>query len=228
MSRKTAPAAVTRNVMVPPSPAVYASASGDRIITRPHPSIKTFTVPCANATGQTLPERSLSQVQELREMLTLLRDDSAAESAPAVSYEPARGLADLEAQVATYRSAGLPVRTDIEGGPRALSPSADLCAYRIIQEALTNTLKHAGRCTAIVRLHYRGDSLQGHGRRQRTRDQPRIRLWCAVVSWRCFGPMPVSRWSFGHRRAHRRPGHRRRHSDHSDHVRWVRLCCHPG
>ena len=50
-------------------------------------------------------------------MLTLLRDRSSPATEDAVSYEPARGLADLEPLVDTYRSAGLPVRTETGGDP---------------------------------------------------------------------------------------------------------------
>ena len=52
-----------------------------------------------------------------------------------------------------------------------MSASADLCAYRIVQESLTNTLKHAGACDAVVRLDYAADDLtvgvhdDGHLRR---------------------------------------------------------------
>jgi signal transduction histidine kinase len=108
---------------------------------------------------QTIGDVSRSSMQELRQMLTLLRDRSSPATEHTVSYEPARGLADLEPLVDTYRSAGLPVRIETSGAPRALSASADLCAYRIVQEALTNTLKHAGTCDAVVRLDYAAESL---------------------------------------------------------------------
>ena len=115
--------------------------------------------PAARKALQTIGDVSRSSMQELRQMLTLLRDRSSPASEEAVPYEPARGLADLEPLVDTYRSAGLPVRTETAGAPRALSASADLCAYRIVQEALTNTLKHAGSCDAVVRLDYAAEAL---------------------------------------------------------------------
>jgi signal transduction histidine kinase len=107
----------------------------------------------------TIGDVSRASLQELRQMLTLLRDDSTQQADDPVSYEPAHGLADLEPLVDTYRSAGLAVSTVTRGTPRALSASADLCAYRIIQEALTNTLKHAGPSAAAVELDYRVDAL---------------------------------------------------------------------
>lgn len=108
----------------------------------------------------TISEISRSSTGELRQMLALLRDDSAAGSDDDVSYEPARGLKDVERLVDTYRSAGLEVQSSTSGTPRDLSASADLCAYRIIQEALTNTLKHAGPSTASVDVTYEVDTLR--------------------------------------------------------------------
>ena len=108
---------------------------------------------------QTIGDVSRSSMGELRQMLSLLRDDTSAGSPEAVAYQPAYGLADLEPLVDTYRSAGLPVRTGTTGQPRRLPAAADLCAYRIVQEALTNTLKHAGPSRAVVALDYRADAL---------------------------------------------------------------------
>jgi signal transduction histidine kinase len=102
----------------------------------------------------TIGDVSRASMQELRQMLTLLRDDSGHGSATETGYEPTRGLADLEPLVDTYRSAGLPVSTSTNGTVRPLSAAADLCAYRIVQEALTNTLKHAGPSAASVGLRY--------------------------------------------------------------------------
>jgi signal transduction histidine kinase len=64
------------------------------------------------------------------------------------SFAPAPGLAGLEALAQRVRSAGLAVELSAE--PMSLPPSVDLSAYRIVQEALTNTLKHARATTARV------------------------------------------------------------------------------
>lgn len=120
----------------------------------------------------TISDVSRSSMGELQQMLALLRDDSLHGSPDGVSYEPSRGLNDVESLVQTYRSAGLAVQSSTNGTPRELSASADLCAYRVIQEALTNTLKHAGPSTATVCVTYDPDALQvvvaDNGRRAST------------------------------------------------------------
>ena len=60
------------------------------------------------------------------------------------------GLGRLDELVGRARAAGLPVELRTEGEPAALAPGMDIAAYRIVQEALTNTYKHAGRAQAIV------------------------------------------------------------------------------
>ena len=56
--------------------------------------------------------------------------------------------------------AGLSTKVEIEGEERPLPPSVDLSAYRIIQEALTNTLKHAGPATATVTVRYTDSDIE--------------------------------------------------------------------
>jgi signal transduction histidine kinase len=100
-------------------------------------------------------ERTASQaLAEMRRLLTVLREDDAAALAPQPS------LAQLEHLASDVRAAGLPVELQVEGRPRELPPGADLCAYRIVQEALTNALKHAGPATARVVVRYRADALE--------------------------------------------------------------------
>jgi signal transduction histidine kinase len=71
------------------------------------------------------------------------------------SRAPLPGLGDIETLVATVRAAGLPVNYEISGPPAALATDAQITVYRIVQEALTNTLKHGGVGTrASVRLRY--------------------------------------------------------------------------
>jgi signal transduction histidine kinase len=88
-------------------------------------------------------------VDEMRTLLGVLRSDDG----PA-SLKPQPGLADLEQLVSGVREAGLPVTLRVEGTPRPLPPALDLSAYRIVQEALTNALKHAGPARADVTVRY--------------------------------------------------------------------------
>jgi signal transduction histidine kinase len=95
-------------------------------------------------------ETGRSALTELRRMLGVLRE--IADEGAALAPQPGlSGLDDLARQV---RDAGLPVRVRVEGEPRALPPGIDLSAYRIVQEGLTNALKHAGPATAEVIVRY--------------------------------------------------------------------------
>ena len=95
---------------------------------------------------------------EMRRLLGVLRADDAGGGPGALSPQPAdTQLADLVDRV---RSAGLPVQLAVSGLPHLSSPGAQLAAHRIVQESLTNVLKHApaARATA-VRLRYEPDSI---------------------------------------------------------------------
>ena len=73
---------------------------------------------------------------------------------------PQPTVADLDRLVAQTTEAGLAVELAVEGCPRPLPPGVDLSAYRIVQEALTNALRHAGPASAIVQLRYEADSIE--------------------------------------------------------------------
>ena len=103
---------------------------------------------------------------EMRRLLGLLdRDGEPAELAP----QP--GLDRLDELLERFRRAELPVEVTIEGDRRELPSGVDLSAFRIIQEALTNVLKHAGHVPVSVRLRYGDEDLRleildrGNGRR---------------------------------------------------------------
>jgi signal transduction histidine kinase len=87
---------------------------------------------------------------ELRRMLGVLREMAA--DGPALAPQP--GLSGLDELVRQVREAGLPVSVRVEGKPRPLPPGIDLSAYRIVQEGLTNALKHAGPASAEVVVRY--------------------------------------------------------------------------
>jgi signal transduction histidine kinase len=89
-----------------------------------------------------------SALEELRRILGLLRDDEAAQP----SLAPVPGIADLGELAEVVRAAGTPVGLDVTGDVAGLPPAAALTVYRIVQEALTNVVKHAGGAAAAVRV----------------------------------------------------------------------------
>ncbi|CAM5647184.1 sensor histidine kinase [Streptomyces aurantiogriseus] len=91
---------------------------------------------------------------ELRRLLDVLREEDTTSPNPALTPQPT--LTDLDQLLDGVRAAGLPVHTTIHGTP-AIPPGRQLTVYRVIQEALTNTLKHAGpEATATITLAYAG------------------------------------------------------------------------
>jgi signal transduction histidine kinase len=75
-------------------------------------------------------------------------------------FEPQPGLADLDELLSRSRAAGVDVQMTVAGTPRRLAQSVDLSAFRIVQEALTNVVKHAGRARTNVVLDYGADALE--------------------------------------------------------------------
>jgi signal transduction histidine kinase len=98
---------------------------------------------------------SRSTLGEIRRMLGALRETDE-ESA---SYSPAPGLEELDRLVRELDGAGVPVEVSYEGTRTELPRGVDLTAYRIVQEALTNVLKHAGRARARVQVRYEPGAL---------------------------------------------------------------------
>jgi signal transduction histidine kinase len=86
---------------------------------------------------------------ELRRLLGVLRKPSAR-----LETTPSASLGDLGEVLDQVRGAGLPVDFEVTGTPVPLAPGVDLTAYRIVQEALTNTIRHANAARAAVRLCY--------------------------------------------------------------------------
>jgi signal transduction histidine kinase len=94
---------------------------------------------------------SRAALTELRRMLGVLRQDSE----PPGSLAPVPGLADLDGLLAEVAKAGLAVKLRVEGTRPELPAGVDLSAYRIVQEALTNVVRHAGPARAQVTIRYR-------------------------------------------------------------------------
>jgi signal transduction histidine kinase len=92
---------------------------------------------------------------EMHRTLRLLRGGG-----EAPEFAPQPGLDDLGGLLDRSRAAGLDVELAVEGPPRALAQSVDLSAFRIVQEALTNVLKHAGHAHTSVTIAYGDEALE--------------------------------------------------------------------
>ena len=86
---------------------------------------------------------SKQTLNELRSTLEVMRADDGHDGAPA-PRAPTPGLARLDSLVGVSRQAGLPVELHVEGSPVPLPTATDVAAYRIVQESLTNVMRHAG------------------------------------------------------------------------------------
>ena len=97
----------------------------------------------------------------MRRLLAVLRDTEPDGSAPdgATGRAPQPSLAHLEYLVEQVRGSGVPVTVEVRGSEQAVPPGVDLSAYRIVQEALTNVLKHTVSAEAHVVLEYGEDAL---------------------------------------------------------------------
>lgn len=91
---------------------------------------------------------------EMRRMVSMLRQDHGHD------LQPQPRLSDLPELVRQMNAAGLPVRMEVRGDQRPLADGLELSAYRIVQEALTNVLKHAGSTDTLVEVSYAVESLE--------------------------------------------------------------------
>jgi len=137
---------VTHNVSV-----MIVQAGAARQVLAADPAEATAALLAVEASGR-------AAMTELRHLLGLLSPASAgagpdgAETGQDLSPQP--GLEQLQPLIGRLATAGLPVELRVGGVPRALPPGLDLAAYRVVQEALTNVLKHAGKPRTTVRLDY--------------------------------------------------------------------------
>jgi len=125
---------------------VQAAAGGDVFATRPDRAREALG--SIEATGR-------EALVELRRLLGVVRP--AGEGA---ALEPQPGLARLPELIENVTAGGLRVELTVAGEPRGLPAGVDLSAYRIVQEALTNTLKHARAANAQVMISYEDASLE--------------------------------------------------------------------
>jgi len=133
---------VAHNVSV-----ITAQATGAQRVFDTEPELARDALRSIETTGR----GALTEMRRLLGVLQLESDNAA--------IEPQPGLDQLPYLIAQMERSGLPVDLQVSGEPRPLSSGVQLNAYRIVQEALTNTLKHAGPSCARVELHYRPDHL---------------------------------------------------------------------
>jgi signal transduction histidine kinase len=104
---------------------------------------------------QDVEQAGRTALTDMRRMLGAMRQDG-----ERIDLAPQPGLDRVESLLDEVRRAGLPVELHIEGEARRLPPAIDLSAYRIVQEGLTNALKHARAGHADVTLRYASDAVQ--------------------------------------------------------------------
>ena len=141
---------VTHNVSV----MVVQAGAGRRVLDR-SPGDAREAMLAIEASGRTA-------MTELRHLLGLLAPSAGPEPdgpADQGALSPQPGLDEVPALAAGVRAAGLPVELSVTGARRGLPPGADLAAYRVVQEALTNVIKHASGARAKVRIEYRAHDL---------------------------------------------------------------------
>jgi signal transduction histidine kinase len=125
---------------------VVQAQAGARVVGR-DPAQATLTLAAIEGVGR-------EGLVELRRLLDLLDPVAGNSDASRPS------LAQLEELAGRVRTAGVPVELVVTGKPTPLPPGLDLSAYRIVQEALTNTIKHAGPASSRVAVHYRPERLE--------------------------------------------------------------------
>lgn len=123
-------------------------AGGVRRLLGPEQTRERDALAAIEATGR-------QALAEMRRMVGVMRTDP-----DLADLAPQPGLAGLGRLIDELRVAGLPVDLQVAGEPRQLQPGLDLAAFRIVQEGLTNTLKHAGPAHAWVRLRHEADALE--------------------------------------------------------------------
>jgi signal transduction histidine kinase len=113
----------------------------------------------AAASADLIGSTARAAMTELRRLLGVLRFSGAPAEAERGQLSPAPSLARLDELIDAIRDAGLPVTHEVHGQVTALPPGIDLTAYRILQEALTNALRHAPGSSATVRVSYAATEL---------------------------------------------------------------------
>jgi signal transduction histidine kinase len=127
---------------------MVVQAGAARAVSGSDPAAAAEALRQIEASGRT----GLTEMRRLLEVLKAERDGD--------GRAPQPGLGRLDELLDGMRVSGLPVEAVVEGSPRPLPPGVDLSAYRIVQEALTNALRHAGGASARVVVRYEPDAVE--------------------------------------------------------------------
>ncbi len=149
---------------------IVIQSGGAQRVFRSKPELARDSLASIESTGR-------QALAEMERMLGMLRGTDEEQSL----LVPQPSLSSIQSLAAQVSEAGLPVEVIVEGPAITLPPSIDLSAYRIIQEALTNALKHAGPARASVKIRYDSDSLdleitdngEGYSREQQAESEGR-------------------------------------------------------
>jgi signal transduction histidine kinase len=127
---------------------MVVQAGAARAVAATDPAAAAEALRQVEASGRT----GLAEMRRLLEVLKAEGDGN--------GRSPQPGLAHLDELLDAMRASGLRVEAVIEGSPRRLPPGVDLSSYRIVQEALTNVLRHAGGASARVVVRYEPDAVE--------------------------------------------------------------------
>ncbi|MCX5107236.1 histidine kinase [Streptomyces sp. NBC_00378] len=147
---------VTHNVSV-----MVIQAGAARTIMKTSPEQAAEALLAVEAGGRA----AMIELRHVMGLLTMADEDEEPDTGAdlagtAAELTPQPGLDQLETLVGRVRDTGLPVDLTVTGPPRSLPPGLELAAYRVVQEALTNTVKHASGATAAVTVEYRPEQLR--------------------------------------------------------------------
>jgi signal transduction histidine kinase len=141
---------VTHNVSV-----MIVQAGAARQVLTESPDEATAALLAVESSGRA----AMTELRHLLGLLSPVPEPSGQAHPDAEDLRPQPGLGQLQPLIDRVTAAGLPVELHVDGVPEGLPPGLDLAAFRVVQEALTNVIKHAGKPRTTVTLDYRADDV---------------------------------------------------------------------